>query len=129
MVIGVPLKLFKDRSSVMDPSMADDFREKLSARYPWLSKDAVDVILKEAKRVRKEEIGRERTAIQKARDLISTGRYSEATRMLTKHLRSHPDDSDAWLLKGEALCKMGRSEEGFRAISMGRRSRPGTNDP
>jgi len=122
MIINVPLRIFKDQSSVIDQSKVDEFREKLAVRYPWLSHDALEMILNEARRVRAEQVEKERTPIQRGRDLISSRRYSEAIRLLERHLESHPEDGDAWQLKGEALCRIGKIEEGFHAISIGRKT-------
>lgn len=119
MIINVPLGLFKGQSSVIDQSKADEFREEPAVRYPWLSHDALDTILKEARRVCAEQVRKERTLVQRGRDLISSRRLSEAIRLLERHLKSHPEDGDAWQLKGEAVCKIGRTEEGFHAISTG----------
>jgi hypothetical protein len=41
MIMNVPLRLFKRRSSI-EQSQADDFKHKLVGRYPWLSPDAID---------------------------------------------------------------------------------------
>lgn len=63
----------------------------------------------EARRARAEQIEKEKTPVQKGRELVSAGRYTQAIRLFDKHLRSHPDDADAWQARGEALCKAGRT--------------------
>lgn len=72
----------------------------------------------EAGRVRAEQIDKEETPVQKRRELVSAGRYGEAVGSLDKHLRDHPDDFDAWQVRGEVLYKDGRSEEGYLPISL-----------
>lgn len=123
MVINVLLRLFKGRPSATEQSQASKFKQKLAGRYPWLSSDAIDVIMAEARRARAEQIEKEKTPVQKGKELVSAGRYTEAIRLLDKHLRSHPDDADAWQVRGETLCKAGRTEEDYRSISIGRGKR------
>ncbi|MBM4237578.1 MAG: tetratricopeptide repeat protein, partial [Euryarchaeota archaeon] len=57
---------------------------------------------------------------EKARELISAGRFPEALRKMERLLRENPDEADAWYLRGEALCRMGRAEEGHRSIARAR---------
>jgi tetratricopeptide (TPR) repeat protein len=118
MVTNISLRLFKGRSSAIDQSQADEFKQKLSGRYPWLSSDATRGIMAEAGRVRAEQIDKEETPVQKRMELVSAGRYGEAVGSLDKHLRDYPDDFDAWQVRGEALYKDGRSEEGYLPISL-----------
>ncbi|MDR0334330.1 MAG: tetratricopeptide repeat protein, partial [Methanomassiliicoccaceae archaeon] len=58
---------------------------------------------------------------RKARMLSGDGKDMEAVRHLESYLIDFPDDPDAWYALGEILCKMGRTEEGYRMMNHGRR--------
>ena len=120
MTIKVPRSIFVGRDANVDEEKAADFRNMLQRRYPWLTVNALDVIMRNARkemlRVLDEETGGRNTSSR----LASQGRYDKAISHLEEHLEEHPDDSDGWYALGELLCKAGRTEEGYKAINKGR---------
>lgn len=123
MLLSIPRTLFKGESSVIDPVAVEGIRRTLSSRYPWLSEGAIDEVLIEARQARIEEIEVSKSTVQRCTDLVAARRFGEAARILEDHLLSEPDDSDAWQLRGEALCKLGRVKEGYESMAKARRKR------
>lgn len=117
MLINVPRSIFKGRTSVLKPKEAEDFKRILTARYPWLSANAIDVIMEEARETMESLLDMEKGAVERARKLSTEGKYSEALTALEQHIADHPKDPDAWYLKGEIYFKMGRRTEGFSAFA------------
>jgi len=117
---NVPLGIFKGRSSVIDRSQVGESRVRAVGGDPWLSPDALDVILAGASRARAEQMEKERKPVKKGRDLVSNGRFTKSIRLLERHLRSCPEDRGTWQVIGEALYQVGRVEEDCRCVSVGR---------
>ncbi len=74
------------------------------------------MILEEAKEAMEKDIERGRSPSDKARERISKGDLKGALKLIEMHLVDSPQDADAWYVAGEVLCKMGRVEEGYRAL-------------
>ena len=120
MTIKVPRSIFIGRDANIDDDKAADFRNMLQKRYPWLTVNALDVIMRNARkemlRVLDEETGGRNTSNR----LASQGDYEKAIRHLERHLEQNPEDVDNWYALGELLCKAGRTEEGYKALNRGR---------
>ena len=120
MLLAVPKDMFIGRDAVIDEEKAKQFAEKTKRRYPWITDNAMDVILRNARkemlRLNDERTGGRSTSQR----LDSEGKTEMAILHLEKHLEEHPDDADSWYALGELLCKAGRVEEGHRAINKGR---------
>lgn len=122
LTVDVPRRLFKGQECILDEEAAGPFRELVRARYPWVSENSVDVLLRKARmemmRVRDEESkGREHSRV-----LASQGKLEDAIRHMQLHLELDPDDSDSWYELGNLLCKAGRAEEGYKAFNRGRKT-------
>ena len=120
MILAVPKNIFSGRDADIDEEKAKQFSEKTKRRYPWITDNAMEVILRNA---RKEmlRLADERTGGRStSRKLESEGKTEMAIMHLKKHLEEHPDDADSWYALGELLCKSGKVEEGYRAINKGR---------
>lgn len=120
MILAVPKNIFSGRDADIDEEKAKQFSEKTKRRYPWITDNAMEVILgnarKEMLRITDERTGGRSTS----RKLESEGKTEMAIMHLKKHLEEHPDDADSWYALGELLCKSGKMEEGYRAINRGR---------
>ena len=120
MTVKVPRSLFKGSDATPDEEKVADFRNMLQRRYPWLTRNALDVIMRNARkemlRVMDEETGGRNTSNR----LASQGDYEKAIRHLERHLEQNPQDADGWYALGELLCKAGRIEEGYKALNRGR---------
>ena len=120
MTVNIPRDLFKGPDVEIDPDKEREFREMLGKRYPWLSKNSLDVLMRNARkemlRVMDEESGGRSTS----KRLSSQGKNEMAIAHLEQHLKEHPDDADSWYALGELLCKVGRAEEGYKAMKKGR---------
>ncbi len=120
MTVNIPRDVFEGPDAVMNPEKEKELRDMLSRRYPWLTPNALDVIMRNARkemlRVMDEESGGRSTS----RRLSSHGKNEMAIAHLEQHLKEHPDDADSWYALGELLCKVGRAEEGYRAMKKGR---------
>jgi hypothetical protein len=120
MLINVPFSVFRNRTSNLIPEKWEELRRNLTVRYPWLSVHALDVIREEIVEAMKARILSERTASQRARDLIARDDLKGAISWLEGHFRLEPDDADAWYVYGEVMMKSGRNEEGFAALKKSR---------
>jgi hypothetical protein len=118
--INVPRRIFRDGTAETDPEEVERFRRTLASRYPWLSRHALDDVVKGAQEAMADHIERSRTAPERARVLLSRDRPSAALKIIEEHLIDNPEDAEAWYVAAEALCKMGRPEEGFRAMGRAR---------
>ncbi len=120
MILAVPKNIFSGRDAEIDEEKAKQFSEKTKRRYPWITDNAMVVVLRNARkemlRLNDERTGGRSTS----RKLESEGKTEMAIMHLKKHLEEHPDDADSWYALGELLCKSGKVEEGYRAINKGR---------
>lgn len=120
MTVNVPRDLFEGNDASFNEQRVTEFRSMLQRRYPWLSDNSMDVLMRNARkemlRVMDEESGGRSTS----KRLASQGKYQMAIQHLEEHLKEHPDDADSWYALGELLCKAGRAEEGYRAMKKGR---------
>jgi len=120
LTVDVPRSIFRGSECILDQERAAPFIDMLQARYPWLTRNSVDVLLKKARmemmRVRDEESkGKEYSRI-----LASQGKYDEAIEHMRLHLELDPDDADSWYELGNLLCKNGDAAEGYKAYNKGR---------
>jgi predicted Zn-dependent protease len=120
MLINVPRKLFKGKRAEVVKAEADRFGRELRSRYPWLSENAVIVIFREARETMLSLIEMESGPVDIARTAFEDGRPAQALQILDKHLQLHPDDADAWHLRGVILMRLGNAEEGFKSLARSR---------
>ncbi|HEY3419982.1 MAG TPA: hypothetical protein VGK23_05460 [Methanomassiliicoccales archaeon] len=120
MVINVPYSVFRDRTYHLIPGKWEDLRHNLAVKYPWLSVHALDVIKEEIMDTMKAKILSEKTAAQRARDMIARDDLQGALSWLEGHFEIEPEDADSWYVYGEALMKTGKKEEGFAALRKAR---------
>ena len=120
LAINVPRKMFREGTIELVPEEVEKFRRTLSSRYPWLSRYALDDIVKGAQDAMADHIERSKGVVQRAREHMDRGQTRIALRLVEDRLVDEPDDEDAWFLAAELLLKMGRGEEGFRAMNRAR---------
>ena len=120
MVINVPYSVFRNRTNNLIPEKWAELRQNLSVKYPWLTVHALDVIRTEIIDSMKSKILSEKTAAQKARDMVARDNLRGAISWLDGHLQLEPDDADARYVYGEVLMKSGKKEEGFAAFRKAR---------
>lgn len=123
LTVSVPRSLFIGSEAVPHEPEVKRFRKMISERYPWLSENALDVLMKNAREKMLKVIDEETGGRARAKTLMDHGKVEEAVRHLEKHLKTDPCDADTWYMLGEALCKIGRTQEGYAAISKGRKLR------
>ena len=104
----------------MNPEKEKELRDMLSKRYPWLTSNALDVIMRNARREMLRVMDEESGGRSTSRRLSSQGKNEMAIAHLEQHLKEHPEDADSWYALGELLCKVGRAEEGYKAMKKGR---------
>ena len=118
--INVPRRMFRDNTVETIPEEVVRFRGTVQARYPWLSKYALDEVVKEAQETMADHIERTKSNPQRAREQLARGRPRVALRLLEEHLIDEPNDGEAWYITAEVLFKLNRQEDGFRAMSRAR---------
>ena len=119
--LNVPRRLFRGSGAVLDEAEADRFYELTRARYPWITRNSFDVMLKGARteflRLRDEETG----GISTSRMMASDGDRKGAIEHLRKHLEEDPEDVDAWMELGKLLCAAGDTDAGYKAFNEARK--------
>ena len=120
MVINVPYSVFQNRTYHLVPEKWEELRRNLSVKYPWLSVHALDVIKTEIMDAMKARILSEKTAAQRARDMVASDNLQGAVSWLEGHFELEPEDGDSWYVYGEVLMKLGKTEEGFAALKKAR---------
>jgi tetratricopeptide (TPR) repeat protein len=118
--ISVPYSIFKGNTAVLDPKGVEEFRALLASRYPWLSRYALDIIVENARTGREQKLLETQSVAQRARNLLEKGSIERSLALLDKHIEECPEDAEALYVRGEALCRVGRLEEGYRCISKAR---------
>jgi len=119
MTVDVPRKIFKGKDCRIDQDEAAPFKKIIQSRYPWISDNAVTVILNKAQmemlRVRDEETnGREYS-----KTLAEKGKLDDAIAHLRLRLELNPEDAKSWLDLAELLFKKGDIKGGFEAKRKG----------
>lgn len=120
LLVNVPLTAYDGTTYRIKPEEAENLKQLLASRYPWLSQNALKVFIEEAEAAMFERIQSQLGYIEKARNALRSGNFDRAKRMAEKQLERLPEDSDAWYVLGEALCKLGKSDEGFAAMAKAR---------
>ena len=120
MTVNIPRDVFEGPDAVMNPEKEKELRDMLSKRYPWLTSNALDVIMRNARREMLRVMDEESGGRSTNKRLSSQGKNEMAIAHLEQHLKEHPDDADSWYALGELLCKVGRAEEGYKAMKKGR---------
>jgi cytochrome c-type biogenesis protein CcmH/NrfG len=97
----------------------EPFKRITQSRYPWISDNAIKVIINKAQmemmRVRDEETnGREYS-----KTLAEKGKLDDAIAHLKLRLELNPNDAKAWYDLGELLFKKGDAKGGFDAFKKG----------
>lgn len=120
LTVKVPFDLFYGTEGDIDVTKRSIFGETLRARYPWITENSLNVILKKAKREYVHTIDNESNGRIVAKELAAKGRKEDAVSHLKKHLENNPEDADSWYTLGDILCSMGNAEEGYKAYARGR---------
>ena len=120
MTLSVPRDLFRGQDAEFVPDKVMRYRDIIGHRYPWLSENALDVIMQNARKEMLRVMDEESGGISGSRRLSARGRDDLAIMHLEERLKEHPDDTDSWYALGELLCKAGRTEEGYAALRKGR---------
>ena len=119
MTVDVPRKIFKGKECKIDEDEVVPFKRIIQSRYPWISDNAIRVILNKAQmemlRVRDEETnGREYS-----KTLAQKGKLDDAIAHLKLRLELNPEDAKGWYDLGELLFKKGDAQGGFDAFKKG----------
>ncbi len=118
--VKVPFSIFKGTRGDTDTAEELKFRKTLRERYPWLTENSLDVLLRKAKREYVRIVDDESNGRTVAKELADKGMYEDAVAHLKRHLEKDPEDADSWYALGDILCKMGKADEGYKAYARGR---------
>jgi len=119
LTVNVPRSLFKGSDAVPDDTQEKQFRKMLRERYPWLSENSLDVLMRNARSELLRMMDEETCGRNTANKFVSDGKVNKAIEHLEKHLSENPNDFNSWYMLGELLCKEGRTEEGYEAFRKG----------
>lgn len=118
--VNVPLSVFEGSTYRIRPEEAEKLRSTLASRYPWLTPNALQVVIQEAEEAMRERIRSQLDPMEKARLVLRSGNYERARGMAERRIEEFPDDPDAWYVLGESLCRLGETEKGFAALARAR---------
>jgi tetratricopeptide (TPR) repeat protein len=118
--LNIPRSVFTEGTSSLNAD-SNEYFSMLQRRYPWLTDNSVAVLKRRTEDEMQRIIDDGLRGSMKARMLSDDGEHIQAVRHIEAYLIEHPDDGDAWYTLGEILCRMGRADEGYRAINHGRR--------
>lgn len=121
LTIQVPMNIFKVNTAVIDEKKAEEFKKMLSARYPWLSKYALNIILENARHQMESMVESSKPVPRRARELMERGNYFRALHVIESYLNKNPHSAESWELRGEILIRIGRKEEGYKSFFRARR--------
>ena len=121
LVVNVPRNIFKKGTCEPIPERTAVFKERTMGRYPWLTEGSWDVIMSKAIKEMSQILDEESFGRTAAKKMADEGRVDDAIRHIEVYLREHPDDPDGWYMLGELLCRIGKTEEGYRAFAEGRK--------
>jgi tetratricopeptide (TPR) repeat protein len=120
LILRIPYSIFVKGTSELNDK-ADEYFSMLRRRYPWLSENSITVLKRTTKEEMQNVIEDSLRGPKKAKILSDDGKDIEAVKHLESYLIEFPEDGDAWYALGEILCKMGRTDEGYKAMNHGRR--------
>jgi len=120
LILNIPYSIFVKGTAEFN-GKADKHFKMLQERYPWLSNNSLTVLKRRTTEEMERVIEESLRGPAKARILSSEGKDMEAIRHLESYLIENQNDGDAWYALGEILCKIGREEEGYKAMNHGRR--------
>jgi hypothetical protein len=118
--LNVPYSVFVKGTSELDIN-SEEYFAMLRQRYPWLTANSITVLKRRTKEEMQRIIEEELRGPKKARLLSSENKDMQAIQHLESYLIDFPNDADAWYVLGEILCKIGRTDDGYKAINHGRR--------
>jgi tetratricopeptide (TPR) repeat protein len=118
--LNVPLSVFVKGTCDLSKD-SDVYFGMLQQRYPWLNDNSIAVLKRRVQEEMRTVIEQQLRGPKKARMLSAEGKDMQAIQHLESYLIDFPDDGDAWYVLGEILCKIGRNEDGYKAINHGRR--------
>ena len=113
MELNIPTSLFERGTARTKEAEVEKLRLRLRAQYPWITDNAVNVIISNAEAEMTRLIDSQKPASQLGREMLQAGKYQQALDWLEAHLFVEPEDVDAWYVKAEALFKLDRKQEGF----------------
>ncbi len=119
--VSVPRCVFR-KDGTTDPVEERSFRDLMASRYPWLNERSLDVMMEAAIKEMAATLALERRGAPIGREL-SDKDPQKAISYLERHLEHEPQDAEAWYALGEVLCKVGLTDDGYRALKRGRELR------
>ena len=120
MTISVPRNIFKGDSAEPVPDKISNFSSILKGRYPWLSDNAIEVILKNAKKELISIMEVETKGMSIARVKESNGDIEGAIKVMEKWAKNEPECIDIWYYLGHLYFSAGKKELGQKAMNKGK---------
>jgi hypothetical protein len=120
MRISVPRDLFSGSEATIIPEKVIAFSELIRGRYPWISENSVEVLLRNARKVMLSTLEEESHGMCVARDLEAKGDLKGAIRQMTRWAEKEPNNVEIWYYLGQLYFKAGMQDEGHKAMNRGR---------
>ncbi len=118
--VHIPRDVFRGDDATVVEEKAEAFRSMIMERYPWISSNAVDVILNNGRREMISVLEEETHGISTARAKVEKGDIDGAIRHLESWAERYPEDLDIWYMIGNLCFKKGDAERGHKAMNRGR---------
>ena len=99
---------------------AEAFSDLIRGRYPWISVNSVEVLLKNARKVMLSTLEEESHGMCVARNLESKGDIDGAIRQMKRWAEKEPNNVEIWYYLGQLYFKAGMQDEGHKAMNRGR---------
>jgi hypothetical protein len=118
LTLRIPFSAFDPTTGRLRRERLPELKEQWRSRYPWLSKNALEVVVEEAEEAYQAQ---RKARVDAARPGgVSPAHASDARHDLIKALLKDPNDSRAWYALGELMMKHGQADDGFKAMNIGR---------
>lgn len=115
----VPSSMFSGCDAAVDADAAENYKDLMSKRYPWLTSNSIDVLIETARKRFMDIMDEETMGLSKAERLRRQGRLNSAEDHLRRCLERYPENADLWYALGKLLCSMGKTEDGYAAFGRG----------
>lgn len=118
--VHIPRSVFRGDDAEIVAEEAERFRSVIMERYPWLSSNAVDVILNNGQREMRSVLDEETHGLAASRVLAAAGNTDGAIRHLKSWAEREPEDPDIWYALARLYFGKGDAESGHKAMNRGR---------
>ncbi|MDD7423673.1 MAG: tetratricopeptide repeat protein [Candidatus Methanomethylophilaceae archaeon] len=120
MRISVPRDIFEGPEAIPIPEKVAAFSDLVRGRYPWISENSVEVLMRNARKTMLTVLEEESHGMCVARLKEAKGDLDGAIAQMRRWAEKEPNNCDVWYYLGQLYFKAGRNDEGHKAMNRGR---------